>query len=71
MTHGKCTTCDVVFRWTGKPLLRQAVCPRDRTHGLLARTAARLVKHMPVVDEHPLTAAGGDGPQALKNLLSL
>lgn len=53
MTHGKCTRCKVVFRWRGAPLLRDAWCPRDPSHGPLARTAARLVTSMPVVDEHP------------------
>ena len=25
--QGKCTRCKVVFRWEGKPLLRDACCP--------------------------------------------
>lgn len=55
-THGKCLHCKVVFRWLGKPLLRSALCPRCQQQ--LARTAARLVTRMQVIDgEHPLMIA--------------
>jgi hypothetical protein len=46
MTHGKCEKCRVVWKWSGRPLLREAHCPTCKTP--LVRTAARLVKNMPI-----------------------
>lgn len=44
-THGRCTECgkNVVYRWLGKPLLKNAMCPAHRTP--LKRTALALMKH--------------------------
>jgi uncharacterized paraquat-inducible protein A len=61
-THGKCTRCHIVLRWSGYPRLSEAQCPRCCAP--LERTAARLVKAMPVVDEHPLAP-----PRELAKLL--
>lgn len=51
MTQGKCVRCAVAFRWRGKPLLRNALCPRCKEP--LSKTTRHL-KSMPWVESHPL-----------------
>lgn len=41
-THGKCAGCEIVWKWEGRLLLREAKCPRCKVP--LARTAAILIK---------------------------
>lgn len=53
-THGRCPKCKLILRWQGFPRLRDACCPRCGRE--LARTAARLAKRIPIVNELPLTS---------------
>lgn len=46
--HGRCRDCDIVWRWTSRRLVRDAVCPHCGEE--LARTAASLTTRRPVVD---------------------
>lgn len=46
-TSGKCERCHVIWQWPeGKPRLSKAACPTCGDS--LVRTAARLVKNMPI-----------------------
>lgn len=56
MTQGKCFRCKVAFRWKGKPLLREALCPRCKEP--LSKTSRHL-KSLPWVEEHPHWLVGG------------
>jgi predicted amidophosphoribosyltransferase len=52
-TAGRCWRCKVIFQWAGRPLLKNALCPRCKKP--LDRTAVSLVSHTPILeDEHPL-----------------
>lgn len=51
-TYGRCRPCDVIFKWEGRPLLRDALCPNCKRP--LDRTAANLVKNVTIVNETPL-----------------
>lgn len=51
-THGRCRPCGAIFQWQGRPLLRDALCPRCRQP--LDRTAAGIARHIPIVEEHPV-----------------
>lgn len=57
-TAGRCRPCGVVFSWQGKPLLRDALCPRCKRP--LDRTAVALLKPGNgvgiVSNQHPLQA---------------
>ncbi len=50
--HGRCAKCRVIWRWTGRPLVRDALCHVCREP--LARTAARLVRNIPIRHGQPL-----------------
>lgn len=63
MTHGKCEGCEVIFRWSGWPRLKDAACPRCGAN--LARTAANLNRRLSLVNEAPL------GQQEMKRQLVL
>lgn len=52
---GRCAPCKTIFEWRGRPLVRDALCPRCKVP--LDRTAANLVKRIPIVDEHPFEKA--------------
>jgi hypothetical protein len=47
----------VIWRWQGRPLLANAICPRCKVTRL-DRTAARLVKRIPIVEQTPLVDTG-------------
>lgn len=40
-TRGKCPSCRKVYRWSGKPLLRDARCP---VHGTRLKRASHLLE---------------------------
>lgn len=41
-TQGRCRPCKIAYRWLGKPLLREALCPKCSRP--LARTTGDLTK---------------------------
>lgn len=51
MTQGRCKPCRIRVVWTGRPLLRDALCPRCRDP--ISRTTRTLRYHLTVTKEHP------------------
>lgn len=47
-TQGRCRPCRIRFVWRGKPLLRDALCPRCKQP--LARTTHELRQYRTVVE---------------------
>ena len=50
--QGKCERCELRYTWRGKPLLRQALCPKCKHP--LARTSHEMKRFRHIYDVHPL-----------------
>jgi hypothetical protein len=48
---GKCVPCKVIYVWSGKPRLREALCPECRAELVLTSSLSKLPR---ITDKHPL-----------------
>lgn len=50
VTFGRCFWCEVAYRWSGAPRLRDAICPNCLRH---LRATTHLLKSVPWRDKTP------------------